>query len=107
MLQLTKIAISKIKEISESEDIGHYSIRVKLRGGGCAGWIRELDFDNLPKESDEVLEFDGIKIIVDQISGQYLNETTIDYEGGLMGGGFKFISKDITGSCGCGKSVSY
>lgn len=104
---VTKKAIEKIKQISDDEGIGYYSIRVKLKSGGCAGFIRDIEFDNVIRDNDEVIAIDNVKIIIDEVSFQYLNDTTIDYECGLMEAGFKFISKNITGTCGCKKSVSF
>lgn len=104
---ITEKAAVKIKEISDEEGIGHYCVRVKLKGSGCAGYVRELDFENSPRETDEIITLDDVKILIDEVSFQYLNETTLDYEGSLMGGGFKFSTPNATGQCGCGKSISF
>lgn len=106
-MNLTEIAKKKIKEISDNEEIGHYTVRVKVMGGGCAGMMNDMSFDNIIKETDEVLQFDDITLIIDQVSFEYMRNTTIDWENNLVSSGFKFNSPDITGSCGCGKSVSY
>lgn len=107
MFMITEKAANKVKEISDDEGIGHFSIRVKLSAGGCAGFFRELEFDNSPRDTDEIIEFDGIQIIIDQISFQYLQETTVDYESGIMESGFKFKSDNAITSCGCQKSVGF
>lgn len=107
MITLTEIAKQKLKEIAESEGLENQFVRVKLKGGGCSGMMHDMEFTDQKLDTDELLEFDGIKIIIDPISNQYLENTTIDYLDALMGGGFKFISPDIVTSCGCGKSVSY
>lgn len=107
MFSITEKAVLQIKQISDDENIGYYSVRAKLKGGGCAGYTRELEFDNVQLETDEVIEMDGVKVFVDHLSFQYLDETTLDYESGLMGGGFRFNSPNATSSCGCGKSVSF
>lgn len=106
MIYITEKAAKQVRFISDSEGIGYYIIRVKVRGGGCSGFTRELEFDNQIGELDEVFELDDVKVICDPISFQYLDETTIDYTDGLMGQGFMFDIPKSTGSCGCGKSFS-
>lgn len=106
-MELTELAKSKIKEISETEGIGHCIVRVKVMGGGCAGMMNDMSFDNIIKDTDQVIESDGVTIIIDPVSFQYMQNTVIDWENNFMSSGFKFNNPDITGSCGCGKSVSY
>ena len=104
MITITEKAVAKVKEISEAEGIGHTIIRVGVKGGGCAGFVTDIFFDDQIKDTDEIIEQDGVKIIVDMISMQYLENTEIDYADGLMGGGFVFKNPNSKGSCGCGKS---
>jgi iron-sulfur cluster insertion protein len=106
---LTEKAISKIKEISESEGIGYNSVRIKLIPGGCAGFSNDLNFDD---QYHEDLDFkldcnDGVIIIIDQIAFHYLENSTIDYVESLISEGFKFNVPKATTSCGCGSSVSF
>lgn len=107
MITLTELAKNKIKEISESEGIGHTCVRAKIIGGGCAGFSYDMFYDDKPSELDEVFEFDDVKIIIDPISGQYLEGVELDYIESNIGGGFKFKNPNVTGSCGCGHSVSF
>jgi iron-sulfur cluster assembly accessory protein len=107
MISLTKRAVAKVKEISESEGIGHFNVRASVKGGGCAGMVNDLSFEEIISDSDEIVENDGVKLIIDQISLQYLENAEIDYIDSPFSGGFKFLSPDIKGSCGCGHSVSY
>lgn len=107
MIHLTESAVKKIFEIAEAEGIGHQTVRVKVVGGGCAGFQHDMSFEEVVQETDEVIEQDGVKIIIDPISFQYLDETVIDWHEALIGAGFKFNSPKATGSCGCGKSVQY
>lgn len=107
MIQLTDIAKQKLKEIAEAEGLENQFVRVKIQGGGCAGFSYDMGFEATAKDTDEVIEIDGVKLIVDPISHQYLEETTIDYLDSLIGAGFKFINPKATGSCGCGNSVSF
>src|ERR1700690_630226 len=94
MIYLTEKAAKQIKEISDSEGIGHYVVRAKVFGSGCNGYQNDLSFD-------EIFEFDGVKLIVDMMSFQYLDEICIDYVESDFGGGFKFAGGGIKSSCGC------
>ena len=107
MIKLTEKAVEKLKDISESEGIGHCNIRVKVVGGGCAGFQHDMSFEDNKTDLDEVVEQDGVTLYVDPVSYPYLENATIDWEERLIASGFKFTSPDINGSCGCGKSVSY
>lgn len=107
MITITDKAIIKIKEMSEDMDIGHTKIRVKVVGGGCAGFRYDMEYDDKVGELDEVVEKDGITVLVDPMSYQYLEEVTIDYATELMGEGFKFINPAVKASCGCGHSFDF
>ena len=105
-LTLTDVAASKVAEIRDAEDIeAHYALRVKVLGGGCAGFQYDLYFDEQAAEDME-FESNGVKLIADQMSYMYLMGTNIDYVEGLQGAGFKFNNPMSTGSCGCGSSFS-
>ncbi len=105
-LALTEVAAAKVREIREAEEIeASYGLRVKVMGGGCAGFQYDLYFDE-PAEGDNVFDVQGIQLLCDQMSFMYLMGTTIDYVEGLQGAGFKFGNPNTTGSCGCGSSFS-
>ncbi len=106
VLSLTPVAAEKVAEIRRAEDIEpHYALRVKVMGGGCAGFQYDLFFDE-EAEGDTVVESHGVKLVSDQMSFMYLMGTEIDYIEGLQGAGFKFGNPNTTGSCGCGSSFS-
>ena len=104
MIYLTEKAAKQVREVSDGEGIGYYIIRVKVRGGGCAGFEYDLAFDDKINETDEVFELDGVKLVCDPMSLQYIEGTVIDYGDSLMGSGFKFSNPTAKGSCGCGSS---
>lgn len=105
-LSLTKVAAEKVKEIRDAENIEeHYALRVKVIGGGCAGFQYDLFFDE-GEDSDYAFEDNGVMLVADQMSFMYLMGTEIDYVEGLQGAGFKFGNPNTTGSCGCGSSFS-
>jgi iron-sulfur cluster insertion protein len=105
MITLTELAKQKIKEISEAEGIGHYCVRLKVLGGGCAGMSYDMLYDDQIGEMDEVLEFDDIKIVVDQLSASYMDGLEIDYIDREISAGFRFNNPNKQ-SCGCGSSFS-
>jgi iron-sulfur cluster assembly accessory protein len=107
MFKITEKAILKIKEIAEDEGIEHTSVRLKIFGSGCAGFRMDLSFDNTKTDNDEVIETEGVQILIDEVCFQYFQETTLDYESGLMGSGFKFQVANSSGSCGCGRSIAF
>ncbi len=105
-LSLTEVAAEKVAEIREAEEIeAHYALRVKVMGGGCAGFQYDLYFDE-QAEGDMTFESNGVLLVSDQMSFMYLMGTQIDYVEGLSGAGFKFENPNTTGSCGCGSSFS-
>ena len=105
-LALTENAADKVREIREAETIEpHYSLRVKVMGGGCSGFQYDLYFDE-HAEGDYVFESNGVKLISDQMSFMYLMGTQIDYVEGLQGAGFKFHNPNVKSTCGCGSSFS-
>jgi len=105
-LEVTETAAAKIREIRETEAIeSTYALRVKVMGGGCAGFQYDLFFDE-PVEGDNHFESQGVKLVCDAMSFMYLMGTSIDYVEGLQGAGFKFNNPNTTGSCGCGSSFS-
>lgn len=106
MLHITEKAAKQVEEISNSDGVGHYSIRVKVIGGGCAGFTYDMYFDDTIGDLDEVIELDGVKVICDPMSFQYLDEVVIDWVETPSGGGFKFLNPNVTGTCGCGSSFS-
>jgi len=107
MIHLTEKAAKQIKEISDAEGIGHLTVRVKVVGGGCAGFSHDMYYDDQVTDMDETFDVDGVKIVVDPLSFQYLDEVTIDYVESPIGAGFKFLNPNVKGTCGCGSSVSF
>ena len=104
---ITELAKEKIKEIAESEGIGHTSVRVKISGGGCSGHVFSMDFDNVPGELDETLLIDDIQVIIDPLSFQYVEGVKMDFKTTPLGSGFAFSDGEIKSTCGCGNSVEF
>ena len=106
-LIVTKKAVRMIKLTREEEGLSEdYGLRVAVRGGGCSGFEYALDFDDEPRDTDLVLEYEDLRVFVDPISLRHIGGTTIDYELGMQGTGFKFKNPMATGTCGCGTSFA-
>jgi iron-sulfur cluster insertion protein len=106
MITITEKAAEKVKEIASSEALEGQGLRLRVIGGGCAGFSYDLYFEDKMGEMDEEYESNGVKLYVDPLSHQYLEETEIDYVEGVHGSGFKFNNPNVKGSCGCGSSFS-
>lgn len=106
-ITLTPKAVQMVKITREQEGIDPAcGLRVAVRGGGCSGFEYALDFDTETRDNDYVLEYDGLKVMVDSVSARYLEGTTIDYVLGMAGTGFKFNNPKAVGTCGCGSSFA-
>ena len=106
MINLTPVAATKVKEIMGMQNPAPTALRVAVVGGGCSGFQYHMAFENQTNETDEVVDFDGLKVAVDQMSSMYLDGVEIDYVETLEGAGFKFNNPNVKSTCGCGSSFS-
>ncbi len=109
MISITHLAAEKVKEIADAENLARQGLRLRVIGGGCAGFQYDLYFEDKPTDMDEQFEqfeSNGVLLFVDPLSYQYLDGTEIDYVDGVHGAGFKFGNPNVTGSCGCGSSFN-
>jgi iron-sulfur cluster assembly accessory protein len=106
MVQLTEVAAGKVKEIMSQQNPAPSVLRVAVVGGGCSGFSYHMAFDNQENPSDNVYEFEGVKLVVDQMSEMYLDGVQIDYIETLEGAGFKFNNPNVKSTCGCGSSFT-
>jgi len=104
MISLTPIAAQKVREIASSEGLDGQGLRLRVIGGGCAGFQYDLYFEDKPTEMDEQFDSHGVPLYVDPLSFQYLDGTEIDFIDTAHGSGFKFGNPNVSGSCGCGSS---
>jgi len=111
MITLTPEAVAKVKEfIEKNADPPAVGLRVGVRGGGCSGFQYQMvlvtaeDLD----PGWQVIEQDGIKIFVDNMSAMYLDGIVIDFVSLMVDGqsGFKFLNPNVKSTCGCGSSFS-
>lgn len=103
MINLTDSAKNKIKDLL-LEEPESTNLRVFVQGGGCSGFQYGFAFDQDKNEDDFLIEEEGIRVLVDSMSMQYLQGASIDYVEELMGASFKLSNPNATGSCGCGSS---
>jgi iron-sulfur cluster assembly accessory protein len=106
MIQLTDTAATKVKEIMVQQDPAPTALRVAVVGGGCSGFSYHMAFDSQENPTDNVYEFEGVKVLVDQMSEMYLEGVQIDYIETIEGAGFKFNNPNVKSTCGCGSSFS-
>jgi iron-sulfur cluster insertion protein len=106
MLVISDSAAKKIKSIIDEED-SSLKLRIFVEGGGCSGFQYGFTLEeNPPAEDDFTFEKDGIQVVVDVMSMQYLNEAEIDYEQSLLGAEFKIKNPNVKATCGCGSSFT-
>jgi iron-sulfur cluster assembly accessory protein len=106
MINLTPVASSKVKEIMQMQSPVPVALRVAVVGGGCSGFQYHMAFENQTNDTDELLDFNGLKVAVDQMSSMYLEGVEIDYIETVEGAGFKFNNPNVKSTCGCGSSFS-
>jgi len=102
----TSNAASKVSEMIAEEGDANLKLRVYVTGGGCSGFQYSFAFDDQVAEDDTVLDKEGVTLLVDAMSFQYLVGATIDYQEGLEGARFVISNPNATSTCGCGSSFS-
>jgi len=103
-ITLTEKATEKVNELlSAQEDASDQALRVAVRGGGCSGFQYSLAFDK-PREDDHVFEHNGVSVIVDKTSMQFVFGSEVDFVDGLQGAGFAVNNPNVVAACGCGSS---
>src|SRR5256885_2023065 len=106
VFNLTDAASAKVRELLVAEGDPSLALRVAVRPGGCSGYGYEMFFDADLADDDAVLEFGGIKVVIDPASAPLLGGATLDYKDTLQGAGFHVSNPNATRSCGCGQSFS-
>lgn len=102
----TQAAANKVRTLIEEEENDKLKLRVYITGGGCAGFSYGFTFDEAVAEDDTTIERDGIEMVVDAMSFQYLVGAEVDYKEGLAGSQFVINNPNASTTCGCGSSFS-
>jgi iron-sulfur cluster insertion protein len=105
-LVFTDAAAAKVKRLIEEEENQELKLRVFVTGGGCSGFSYGFSFDENRNDDDTVVEKDGVTLVVDPMSFQYLSGSEVDYKEGLQGSQFVIKNPNATTTCGCGSSFS-
>lgn len=104
LLTITPLAVEKVRGLMAERELQGYALRVFVQGGGCSGLQYGMAFEDHFFETDQFVEVDGIKVVIDPMSMQYMTGAEIDYVDSLMGAGFSINNPDAVSSCGCGHS---
>ena len=104
-LRVTASAARRIAALTEAEGAG-VMFRIAVNGGGCSGFQYDFSFDDAKTDEDILIEQDGARVLVDQVSLEYLGGSEVDFVEGLMGSHFEIKNPKAKSSCGCGTSFS-
>ena len=103
-ITITEVAATKVRDLlGEKAEGGDMALRVAVRGGGCSGFQYALAFDQ-PKEEDHRFDVDGVSVVVDKTSMQFVFGSEVDYVESLQGAGFQVNNPNVVAACGCGSS---
>lgn len=105
-LVFTESAANKVGELIAEEGNDNLMLRVFVSGGGCSGFQYGFTFDENINDGDTQVERNGVKLLIDPLSFQYLVGAEIDYKEGLEGAQFVIRNPNATTTCGCGSSFS-
>ena len=105
-VDFTDAAVAKVRKLMAEEGDERLMLRVYIEGGGCSGFQYGFEFENAAQEDDTVVEKDGVCLLVDPLSFQYLMGASIDYKEDLQGARFVLSNPNAKTTCGCGSSFS-
>ena len=103
-IALTNHAVAKAKQMRARQGDEELALRVGIEGGGCSGFQYVFDFEENIESDDIVFENDGMRLVIDPLSFQYLSGSTVDYKEDLSGAQFIIINPNAKTTCGCGMS---
>jgi len=103
---ISENAAKRVAELRAAEGNDRLMLRVAVDGGGCNGFQYRFDFDEAVNDDDTVFERDGVKVVVDEISLDFLGDAQVDYKQELIGSYFAVENPNATSNCGCGTSFS-
>ncbi|MBW4512610.1 MAG: iron-sulfur cluster assembly accessory protein [Scytonematopsis contorta HA4267-MV1] len=105
MIQLSAAAASEINRL-KSKQSSNIFFRLAIKPGGCCGLYYDMSFDESLTENDIAFENNGIKLVIDAPSCDFVKDLVVDYSEDLMGGGFRFHNTQANTNCDCGNSFS-
>ncbi|GIR43838.1 MAG: Fe-S cluster assembly protein HesB [Marinovum sp.] len=104
-ISLTPRAVSHIKLLMDNSDA--LALRVGVKKGGCAGMEYTIEYVTELDKNDEVIEQDGVRVLIAPTAQMFLFGTEIDYETSLLESAFKFNNPNVSEACGCGESIKF
>jgi len=105
-INLSARAVRKVRELVAEEENDNLKLRVYITGGGCSGFQYGFAFEDEAAEDDAAIETDGVTVLIDPMSFQYLVGSEVDYTEGLEGSRFVVNNPNASTTCGCGSSFS-
>ena len=103
-IALTDSAAKAVNELLQKRELADYALRIYIAGGGCSGYQYGMALEGNIRDTDLIFEQHGVKLVVDEVSINYLRGATVDYVDEIMGSGFKIENPNAVSSCGCGSS---
>lgn len=103
-IDLTPAAADAVQDLLAKRELGDMALRVFVSGGGCSGFQYGMALEDNIRDTDIVTEQHGVKLVIDEISINYLNGAKVDYVDEVMGSGFKIENPNAVSTCGCGSS---
>lgn len=106
MVTLTDAAVAKVKDMIAEDGTPNLKLRIYVSGGGCSGFQYGFAFDDFANDDDVLVEKDGITLLIDVMSAQYLDGAIVDYRDEFLDARFIFTNPNASSTCGCGSSFS-
>jgi iron-sulfur cluster assembly protein len=106
MITITPEAVSQLKGFLADQGTPEAALRVFVAPGGCSGLQYGMTVEDIAEDGDEVIETDGVRLLVDNFSAMYLDGAQVDYVNSLMGGGFTVHNPNAVSGCACGHSFN-
>lgn len=103
-ITLTSAAADAVQELLAKRELNDLALRVFVSGGGCSGFQYGMALEDNIRETDIITEQHGVRLVIDDVSINYLDGATVDYVDEVMGSGFKIENPNAVSTCGCGSS---
>ena len=103
-ISLTEAAADQLRQLIAKQEEADVALRVFVTPGGCSGFNYGMALDNIFQDDDKVFELNGVRVVVDEFSFNYLQGAEVDYVDSLMGAGFTVLNPNAVSSCSCGHS---
>ncbi len=103
LISITPTAAEKVRELLEAEGNPELGLRIFVAGGGCSGLQYGMTLDEV-QDNDSIFETNGVRVLIDEMSAEYISGSEVDYVDSLMGAGFTVNNPNAVSTCGCGHS---